>query len=77
MSDTEDTVRLTVEIPRVLNEKLKTFLPWGTKTEVLRALVDLFVTTQCANPQYLAQDLIQGRCRITVIQNLKNSGTPE
>lgn len=71
----EETVRLSVEISRATNEKLKMFLPWGIKTEVIRALIDCLVNTQTENPGYLAQDLIRGKCRLVVVQNLNKSGS--
>ena len=69
----EPTVRLSVEIPESLNEKLKTFLPWGIKTEVIRSLIECLVNSQTENPGYLAQDLIKGRCKL-VVQSLNNTG---
>ena len=66
---------MSVEIPVSLNEKLKSSLPWGIKTEVIRSLIECLVNTQTYNPGYLAQDLIKGKCRITVIQNSNIPGS--
>jgi hypothetical protein len=75
MSEGEETVRLSVEIPKSLNDRLKLFLPWGSKTEVFRALIRMFVDTQHQHPEYLAQDLLAGRCKIVVVQNLNKSSS--
>lgn len=69
---TDKTVRLSVEIPENLNEKLKLILPWGVKNELIRSLIELFVDSQVENHSYLATDIISGKCRI-VVQNLNKT----
>lgn len=76
MSETGDTVRLAIEIDTATNEQLKTFLPWGLKTEAIRALINLLIKTQRESSEYIVQDLIRGKCKL-VVQNLNNPAVVE
>lgn len=69
MSESEGTVRFAIEIDTEMNEQLKMFLPWGVKTEAMRALLKLLIKSQRETSDYIATDLIRGRCKL-VVQDL-------
>lgn len=65
---TDDTVRLSIEVPAEVNEKLARYLPWGTKADAIRSLVELFLREAAVN-EHAASLLSKGRYRLEV-QNL-------
>jgi hypothetical protein len=69
MSTVDGTVRISVEVPIELNDRLKILLPWGTKSEIVRVLLDMLLDAQMETGDYIMQDILKGRAKITV-QNL-------
>ncbi|KKL81968.1 hypothetical protein LCGC14_1989470 [marine sediment metagenome] len=67
----EENIRLSVPIDRETNAKFSSLLPWGIKAAVIRALIKLFIAAQIEHGEdrWIAEDLIKGRCKLTV-QNL-------
>ncbi|HEC66882.1 MAG TPA: hypothetical protein ENI23_16525 [bacterium] len=67
----EENIRLSVPIDRGTNAKFSSLLPWGIKAAVIRALIKLFIDAQIEHGEdrWIAEDLIKGRCKLTV-QNL-------
>lgn len=63
MPHTDDVVRLSVEIPREVNEMLARICPWGTKAEVIRSLVELLIREWNSN-KHIQTDLMNGRCKL-------------
>lgn len=69
--ESRNTIRLSVPIEKEINDRLASLLPAGSKAQVIRSLVELFIQTQESSPEeYLAQALIKGHCQLS-IQNLK------
>lgn len=62
---TDQTVRLSIEIPAEVNEQLARYLPWGTKAEALRALVELFLR-ECAATEGAPMYLLKGKYKLTL-----------
>lgn len=60
-----DTVRLSIEVPRDINEQLARICPWGTKADSIRAIVELFIRAWLQNSN-IASELLNGRCRLIV-----------
>ncbi|MEK0325188.1 MAG: hypothetical protein QQN63_05740, partial [Nitrosopumilus sp.] len=66
-----DTIRLSVPISKELNDTLTKFLVRGTKAQVIRELISLLIKAQKEQKDsYIVDDLLRGRCKITV-QSLK------
>lgn len=65
---TDSTVRLSIEVPTEINEQLARYLPWGTKAEALRSLVELFLR-ECAITDGAPMHLLNGKYKLT-LQNL-------
>lgn len=66
----EGTTRISVEVTNDVNEKLNKFLPWGSKAEIVRQLIHLMIQTQEGTNHYIAQDILQGRCKLVVTEKL-------
>jgi len=66
MASEDGSVRISISVPEEVNNKLNAFLPWGTKAEVIRALIDTLIRTQSVSNRYIMQDLIDGRCDLIV-----------
>ncbi len=64
----EKTIRLSVPIDREINDQLASVLPHGLKAQVIRELVELFISTQIelGDEVYLAQALLKKRVKLTV-----------
>lgn len=64
-SSTEDTVRLNVVVPMSLHKQLHRYLPWGTKAEIVRQLLQILIEAQQEDTTRLAiQDLLEGRLKL-------------
>jgi len=59
-----DTVRLSVEIPKEINDQLGTFIQWGLKADVIKALIDLLIKAHDRD-QYVVLRLLNGKCILT------------
>ena len=40
--DKEEVIRLNVEVPKSLNDRLRNRIPWGLKADLIRKLVSMF-----------------------------------
>lgn len=75
----EEEVRLSVPIPKEINDKLNILLPWGLKAPAMRMLITLLLDAQReSGNQYIVTDLIEGRCKLVrtndrSVQNLNKS----
>jgi hypothetical protein len=70
----EGTTRISLEVATEVNERLNTYLPWGVKAQVIRALIDMLFEAQANASHHIADDILRGRCKIVQIdvQNLNN-----
>jgi len=76
-----DGVRISVDVTQETHNKLTAMLPWGSKAEVVRSLIELLVKTQEGHNRYIVEDLLKGRCTLIVgdkdnVQNLNVPVTP-
>lgn len=62
---TDATVRLSIEVPTEVNEQLAKYLPWGTKAEALRALVELFLR-ECTQQENATMFLLKGKYKLAL-----------
>jgi hypothetical protein len=69
----EDTVRISVPVPRELNDMLNRYIPKGLKAQIVRALLELLITTQRNHPErYIVDNLLNERVEMRV-QNLNRT----
>lgn len=67
---TEIWVRLSVPIPKDLNDKLNILLQWGLKASAVRMLLQLLIDAQReAGNEYIITDLVEGRCKLVRVPN--------
>jgi DNA-directed RNA polymerase specialized sigma54-like protein len=60
-----EDVRVSIPIPKDLNDKLNTLLPWGIKAQVIRELICLLISAQERDSNsYIVQDLLNGHCTL-------------
>ncbi|MCW4026075.1 MAG: hypothetical protein NWE76_01160 [Candidatus Bathyarchaeota archaeon] len=73
MSQKEEYVRLNVEVPFELNERLNKLLPHGSKSEIVRALLRT-LTRELEKPKRLIviEALIKDCASITYNEKLAN-----
>lgn len=75
---TDTTVRLSIEVPTEVNEKLARYLPWGTKADAIRSLLELFLR-ECVANEHAASLLMKGRYKLKElppdIQNLNEKSS--
>ena len=69
MATADGTIRLSVEIPERLSKQLDAFLPWGVKSEVVRALLTTLIDCQLECSTHIVPELLRGNCKL-VVQNL-------
>ena len=67
---TEGNIRLSVEVTKEVNDKLGSFVQWGLKADVVRALIDELIKAQ-GRDEYVVLRLLSGKCVLTDVQNLK------
>lgn len=67
----DGTTRLSIEVENRFNEQLNIICPWGTKAQVIRALLDCLVMTYKETNGHVMSDLLNGRVKL-VVQNLNN-----
>jgi len=61
-----ELVRVSIPIPKELNDRLNHLLPWGIKAQVVRELILLLLKTQEREAtRYIVQDLLKGNCQLT------------
>ena len=62
------TIRLSVPIDREVNDQFASVLPHGLKAQIIRELVELFISSQreLGDDVYLAQALIKKRVKLSV-----------
>jgi hypothetical protein len=66
--------RISIEVSPEIHNYLERALPWGTKAEVMRSLIEIFIKAQKKAPNYIAQDVMNGRYELTLVQNLNKNG---
>lgn len=65
MSDTEQVTRLNCEIPDSVNEQLNAIIPRGVKSDVLRALVHIFIDGAKEHGRHFVVDVIDKKVKLT------------
>lgn len=68
MATADGGVRISIEVSKEVHDKLTAFLPWGTKAEVVRSLIDVLISAQENENRYIADDLIKGRCKLISVE---------
>jgi len=62
----DEQTRLSLTIPNELNEKLQSALPWGTKSDVMRRLLELYIEASNHHGREFLVKLLDGKAKLDV-----------
>ena len=60
----ESLTRLNCAIPDATNEKLNAVIPHGVKSDIIRALVDVFLKAAARDGRSIVMDILDGKVEL-------------
>lgn len=73
-NDSEEIIRLNVDVPKKLHDAITKVVPWGVKGKLVRSLLRLLAITAGKHGYSIVAAVLEGRAEL-VITNVHNTDT--